>query len=290
LQKYMGEVIDNLPVPKDGKDGTSVTIDEIRPLVAEAVEAIPKPKDGTSVTIDEVKPLVAEAVEALPKPKDGKDGTSVTLDDVQPMLRRMVDALPKPQDGKSVTIDDVRPLIAEAVEQFPKPKDGVDGKSFTEDEVKVLIENVVGRYVDKWALDFERRAHDLLQKVADSIPIPKDGKDGFGFDDFEEEYDGERTIIRRYKMGDRVKEFRHKMNMIIERGVHVKGKFYEKGDCVTWGGNYWTALVDTEKSPGDNNTDWRLVVRKGRDGKNGDRGPPGKVTVVNNSNGKGAQT
>lgn len=98
--------IEARPIPVDGapgKDGTSVTIDDVRPLVAEAVGAIPVPQDGKSVTVEDVRPLLDEMVAALPKPENGKDGPpgqSVTLDDVRPILDEMVKSIPVPADGK----------------------------------------------------------------------------------------------------------------------------------------------------------------------------------------------
>jgi hypothetical protein len=60
----------------------------LKPLAerVKAVEARPEPKDGTSVTLDDVRPVIEEAVKAIPIPKDGKDGVSVTIEDVMPAL------------------------------------------------------------------------------------------------------------------------------------------------------------------------------------------------------------
>lgn len=75
---------------------------------AEAAAAlIPKAENGKSVTIDEVKPLVDDAVlklmAELPTPKDGLDGISVTIDDVRPTVEdavvKAVSAMPAPKDG-----------------------------------------------------------------------------------------------------------------------------------------------------------------------------------------------
>jgi hypothetical protein len=69
-----------------------------------AIEDAPRPQDGKSVTLDDVRPLIEQAVAALPRPKDGEDGKSVTLDDVAPLIEettaKAVAALPKPRDGK----------------------------------------------------------------------------------------------------------------------------------------------------------------------------------------------
>lgn len=65
------ELFSDLPAPKDGEPGKSVSLDDVKPLIADAVAAIPLPKDGKSVTLDEVKPLIAAEVKKLPIPKDG---------------------------------------------------------------------------------------------------------------------------------------------------------------------------------------------------------------------------
>lgn len=96
--KSVEQKLADMPVPKDG---ISVTIDDVAPLitkeVCKAVEAIPLPKDGESVDPVEVLRMVNEAVAALPVPKDGE---SVTAEQVLPELRsdlaKAIDAIPKP--------------------------------------------------------------------------------------------------------------------------------------------------------------------------------------------------
>jgi len=44
---------------------------------------------------------------------------------------------------------------------------------------------------------------------------------------------------------------------------------------VTSQGNLWIAKCDTTTKPGDNNSDWQMAVRKGRDGKDGSPGATG---------------
>jgi integrin beta 3 len=163
-------------------------------------------------------------------------------------------------------MNDVKTLVMAHLDGIPHP---VDGKDVTREDIEKVLEPIT----DRWALNFERRMTDLLQRLADKVPVPKDGlngkdgADGLGFDDMSFEYDGRRTFALVFERGDQriVKSF--KMPVMIEAGIYVRGKAYEHGDCVTWGGNYWTALKDTSNQPGDNNDDWRLVVRKGRDGK-----------------------
>lgn len=112
-----------------------------------------------------------------------------------------------------------------------------------------------------------------------------DGKDGLGFDDLSVEFDGERTITWRFVRSNLVREFPIVFPYMLDRGVWKDGKYY-RGDAVTRDGSIWIAQVDTVGMPGVS-SDWRLAVKRGRDGKagrdgkdgqpgpRGDRGDPG---------------
>lgn len=133
---------------------------------------------------------------------------------------------------------------------------------------------VVGR--DGRSVDMDEVEAAIAEKVA-AIPPPKDGADGLGWADMTEELaeDG-RTIITRYQRGDQVKEYRHTLDVVLDRGIWREGE-YQRGDGVTWAGSYWIAQALTTDKP-DGGKGWRLAVKRGRDGKNGrdgDRGPIG---------------
>lgn len=96
----------------------------------------------------------------------------------------------------------------------------------------------------------------------------RDGKDGLGFDDLSVEHDGERGLTIKFQRGDVVKSFEITLPIVIDRGVFVATKTYEKGDGVTWSGSFWIAQKQTSEKPGLN-TDWRLSVKEGRPGKAG---------------------
>jgi hypothetical protein len=125
-----------LPVPQDGKDGSSVTVKDIEPLLLEMVGALPAPKDGIdgkSVTIDELRPLVEQAVASVPVPKDGRDGRdgqSVTVDQVMAALAPSIEAA----IAKAVLETERRgmDLIQRAIERIPLPKDGAPGRDGTD--------------------------------------------------------------------------------------------------------------------------------------------------------------
>ncbi len=175
-------------------------------------------------------------------------------------------ALPVPKDGASVTLDDIAPLIADqvkaAVAALPVPK---DGKSFTIDDVRHILEAEQA----KWALEFERRASDVLQRAIERMPAAKSGRDAFDLDDIDlSQSDDGRTITLAFRRGDDVREKSFTLAVMLDRGVYQPDRQYAKGDGVTYGGSFWIAQKDSPARP-DSGDGWRLSVKRGRDGKDG---------------------
>jgi len=197
------------------------------------------------------------------------------LDGFSAKATALIEAIPRPKDGK-----DGR----DGMDGAPG-KDGVDGKSITVDDVAPMLE----RKMAEWALDFERRAQETLQRAIDRMPVPKDGapgkdgrdgvdgKDGLGIEDFHWDLDvdaGEMVLV--FERGDVRKEFRKPVPVMVDRGVFKAGEQYRQGNSVTWGGSSWIAQKhDPAGKPGES-ADWRLSVKKGRDGKDGAPGKDGK--------------
>lgn len=240
ISKQLAELsgrLDRLPVPKDGKDADPL---QVKALVNEAVAQIPVPKDGTSVTVEDVTPLIDARVKAafaeIPVPANGKDadptviaemvlaevaklpppadGKSVTLEDVTPLIasevakavgaipapkdgknappvdqaalvQEVLAQIPKPQDGKSITVEDVAPLIEQqvkaAVESLPRPADGKDADptlvaEMVRDEVAKLPVPADGKSVS--VEDVAPLIASEVEKAVGALPVPKDGRDG----------------------------------------------------------------------------------------------------------------
>jgi hypothetical protein len=282
---------------RDGKDADESLIRvlesdlaAVRYELAEIKAARPEPVDLPAL----VKAAVSAEVALIPAPKDGEPGRSVELADVEQLVKAAMDAIQRPQDGRSVTVDDVAPLVvaevAKAVSALPVPPEPVsvadaliarDGQltvTFTDGTVK-SVGVVVGKDADPE--DIRR----LVVEAVAEIPRPKDGvdgRDGIGFDDFDErlEEDG-RTVTRTYRAGARVKEIRHTLPAILYRGLYDPATAYEKGDAVTWGGSMWIAKETTTSVAPDENSPagkkaWALSVMRGRQGKQGLKGDDGK--------------
>jgi len=265
LKPLVEEAVKALPVPAPGRDADPAVIVE---QVAKAVAELPKPADGKSVTIEDVKPLieatVADAVKSLPLPKDG---TSVSVADVEPMLQELVGKavaeIPAPQAGKDSSAAEVAilvlPELKEMLQSLPKP---ADGKSVTVEDVAPLFELAFS----KWALDFERRAADTLQRAAERIPVPKDGLDGMSIEDLAVEHDGEGGVTLKFARGELSREFKLQLPRFKDCGVFREGR-YTKGDGVTWGGSFFIAQKDGPAGKPGESDDWRLAVKRGRDGR-----------------------
>lgn len=289
------------PAGKDGKDADAVDLTAVLEFVSQsvidAVAKIPAPKDGdpgpagrdgkdadAGAIADVVKGLVLSEIE-LP---------AMTAEDVLPMVREEVTrvfnlpvtaaaieqiiseriaALPTPKDGKdgdSVYVQDVAPLIEAEVEnqmrRIEPPRDGVGLAGAIIDREGNLVVTMtdgsakeLGRVVGRDAyVDVEK----VIEQIASKIPAPKDGADGVGFDDLDvAEVDGE--VIIRFIRGDVAKGF--VLPVPVYQDVW-REKSYKKNALVTYGGSVWIAKTDTETKPDTPHSDWKLAVKRGRDG------------------------
>ena len=251
-----------------GADGAHAAIEEVieavAPLLAEeaqkAVSAIPAPKDGTSVTVDDVAPLITSEVEkavaAIPPPKDGAPGPQGEKGDPG----HDVEDITVTQEGRivelSFTVGDVRSIFELELPEGPPGEDGADGRGITKTDIDQHGELSV-TYSDG-----------TVEKAG---PVKGEkgepGADGLGFEDMEETLDG-REVVRTYRRGDEVKEFRFRLPIPEYKGAYREGAAYEKNDMITYGGSTWIAMKDTSGKP-EKSPDWKLCAKRGRDGKPG---------------------
>lgn len=227
---------------------------EMESALAGMAEKLKEIVPPTQPSIDEIASAAAALV---PAGKDGADGAPGIA-------------------GKDADPEVIRQMVADAIAQLPAPqdgadgkdgKDGVDGRSPSVEEVAAVFER---RFSDL-QLHWERQARETFEKAVDRMPLPKDGKDGRdavcldGFD-IELAEDG-RTVVVRMQAGEAKIEKSVKIASVLDRGVFAKEAAYERGDGVSYGGCLWIAQKDApEGVPGGSN-DWRLAVKKGRDGK-----------------------
>lgn len=215
--------------------------------------------------IDALEKALAER----PDPQPGKDG----------------DPGKDGEDGKSVTIDDVLPTLSKQVADYlatiPAPKDGEPGrdgepgKDGDPGEKGADGIGLAGALIDRdgnLVVTLTNGETKALGAVVGKDGAPGDdgkpGRDGIGFDDMTLDYDGERTFTFLFQRGERIEERKFVAPVMLDRGVYRPEATYTKGDAVTYGGSVWIAQTDTRARP-DGSADWRLAVKKGRDGKDG---------------------
>ena len=98
----------------------------------------------------------------------------------------------------------------------------------------------------------------------------KDGADGVGFDDLQVEQDGEGGVTLKFLRGGIAKEFPLHFAIPTYRGYYREGRKVKAGNVVTHKGHAWIANRDAESTPClENKEDWSLMVKAGRDGRDG---------------------
>ena len=84
----------------DGKDGKDGVDGKEGPAGRDGVDG----DDGKSISLDEVRAMLADmvqkAVAQIPPPKDGKDGVDADPEFIRAEVQRAVDLIPKPRDGR----------------------------------------------------------------------------------------------------------------------------------------------------------------------------------------------
>lgn len=261
IAEALAEAVAALPPAEPGK---SVDPAEVEAMVQKAVSALPVPQNGTSVTLDDVRPLIADEVEravaALPP---AAAGAPADPEETRRMIDVAVATLPPAEPGKSVTAADVEPMLTDmvnrAVAALPTPKDGVGLAGALIDRGGDLIVTltdgstrslgqVVGRDYDPAGLD---------RAVADAVgalPPPEPGKPGESVDP---------AVVR--QMVDEAVALIPVPYFGEARGLYDPNAKYRALDVVSFNGCEWRAKVD---SPGEMpGADWMLSAQRGKPGK-----------------------
>lgn len=241
--------LNDLPLPKDGKDAEP---EQVAALVRDQIKA------DIDAVRDEVRALVPGVTEEqLAAQIDAIE--SRVSDRADKSIKAAVSALPPAKDGdpgKSVTAEELTPIVVaevqKAVSAIPAAKDGVGLAGALIDRDGQLVVTLTNG--DTKAL---------------GAVVGGKGADGLGFDDLTVEYDGERSFSLVFAKGEDERAFSFDLPMMIDRSVYMDGKQYATGDTVTFGGSIWVAQKTQPEGKPGLSEDWRLAVKRGRDGKDG---------------------
>ena len=144
---------------QDGEDGQSITLDDVAPMIAEAVAkavaAIPAPANGKDGK---------DGSDGLPG-KDGQDGASVSVEDVERMVECKVAGWALDFERRA------QGVLERAVDRIQKPADGKDGRNGVDglgfDDLSVEYDGE-----RRIALKFSRG--DICKQFAVDIPVVLD--------------------------------------------------------------------------------------------------------------------
>jgi hypothetical protein len=155
----------------------------IETVVAAKVAALPVPKDGASVTVEDVRPLVADLVEravaAIPVPKDGVGVAGAVIDRDGGLVLTLSDGAVRELGavvGKDADMGVIKARLRDLVAALPAAKDGVDGVGFDD----LTFEHDGGR---NFTLRFVRG--DVVKTFPFTVPIVLDAgvfKEGTTYD------------------------------------------------------------------------------------------------------------
>jgi len=289
------------------KDGTSVTIDDVQPLIKDAIStavaAIPAPKDGESVNPDDVRKMVEVAVAAIPPAAPGKDADpdlvrrivneavaeiklpqprdpiEIDMDQVRDWISVEVGKMPAPADGKSVTTDEVAPMIQQAVDRavaaIPPAQDGVGlaGALIDRDGglVVTLTDGTVRSLGPVVGRDYDEAVLSAaVTEAVAKIPAPKDGDPGKDADPALIQQLVEDAVAQIPLPADGKDAYPGQAC-----GLHDPAAAYRALDIVSFNGSGWIAKVDNPgELPGDG---WMLLAQRGKPGKPGDPGKEGRA-------------
>jgi hypothetical protein len=273
----VGDVAALMPVPADGKDGKSVTLEEIIPLIEDAVTK----KLPASFLINEEGNLLSVFAsgdtKAVGKVR-GEPGAALLdghVDDDGTLVLRI-------SDGRTIRTGVVRGAPGKDGEPGQRGEHGRDAY-----EIQILPGIDEGKSYAEGVCALWRGG--LIRAARQTDPIK--GSDiaaaGWkplvrGIAEERETSDDDGRFIDRTTVYSDGTEFTRRIKTVtpIYRGVWTEGT-YLKGDSVTWAGSSFIAQRDTTDKPEQTDA-WKLSTKRGRDGKDGkiiDRSTPPVVKI-----------
>ncbi len=309
IRSEVVRAVDRLPKAQDGRDGLDGVQGPVGPA-GESITGTPGKngidgkdgRDGLDVDMVEVRAMVTEMFEGYPVPKDGapggvgRDGKDADPDLVRSMVAAAVaDAvakLPSPvpgapgKDADPIHPDTLRLMVVEAVREevraIPTPKDGDPGQP-GRDSLEIDILPSVDPAKSYPRGTFACYEGGLIRAIRNTEPIKESlfaagwavVIEGVSMFEVRQSEDLRSFSIRACRTSGTTETNEFRFPVLIYRGIFQEGMEYRRGDCVTWAGSAWHCEEESTKDkPGDGATDWRLMVKQGRPGKDADPKKP----------------
>ncbi len=229
------------------------SVSDIQSVSLENTTSLTKELDGAIEGFAAEIARVEKRIEEPSKPE-------ADMDALFAYIENYIKAIPLPQNGKDG-------LNGKDGKDGPAGRDGGDVVAAFRDSDGHLILTLSNGITKDVGLIHGRDGKDGLPG--------KNGLDGFGFKDMSAVWDGERTLIFKFVLEDRVEEISVSIPFPLFRGIWKRGNEYTQGDSVGYEGSTWIALRGTDKQPGTSDSGWVLSTKRGLDGKPGEQGKQG---------------
>lgn len=250
VKRELEELRERAPEKCDpGQNAEPVDVDALADLVV--AKLLESPRLLTLVDVATAD-AVSKHFEANPV-QHGRDADPAVI---EATVKAAVDALPVPKDGRDadpITEQQLAAAVAKHLTENP-PQAGADGVG------------LAGAMID--------RAGELVitttkgETIRLGKVVGEDGQDGLSFETATGDYDAERGFVITLGAGDRRKEF--VLPYMVHRGFWREGLGVKAGESITHDGALWIAKRSNASKPClENDQDWALGARKGRDGKDG---------------------
>jgi hypothetical protein len=222
--------------------GHILSLGELRRRL-ETVEGRPLPEKGKDADLSVVNQMVADRVAPIEKElaelRDLATGLPALIKGLHDESLALA-AVPAPKDGKDADPAVIKAMVDEAVQAIPVPKDGDPGK--------------------------DADPLEIVKAVLALIPKPQDGKDGIGTREELVAVARELISLELDAAVEKAVTFAVAQIPRLEwKGVWAEGE-YTKGNNVTWAGSLWICVVEKTTAKPETNADWKLAVKRGRDG------------------------
>ncbi len=243
------EAVEALPTARGGKDADPADLEALADLVVDKMLASQRLLTLVDLATADA---VSKHFEANPV-QHGRDADPAVIDLA---VKAAVDALPAPKNGRDadpVTDEQLAAQVAKHLSANP-PQAGADGVGLAGAMIdrggELVITTTKGEAVK-------------LGKV-----VGEDGQDGISFETATGEYEVERGFVIKLGAGQRRTEL--VLPYMVHRGFYREGMGMKAGQSITHDGALWIAKRDNASKPClENEQDWALAARKGRDGKDG---------------------
>lgn len=253
-----------IPAPID-TEPLRKALDELGSIVA-ALPSVEKAVEEVRASFDEALSLASGNMGDLVKAATAAQNEQIAgLGKRIDEFAELVEALPVDEKVKeAVGAIDLDELAAKAAEKItvPEPVPGRDGVGLA----GALIDRH-GNLVVTLSNGETKDLGPVVGRDGQNGQQGTPGQDGVSFDDMDVRMEG-RSLIIAAERGENKKTWTFGLDYLLDAGIYKEGTEYVRGDGVTWGGSFWIAQTATKAKPGTTD-DWRLAVKKGRDGKDG---------------------